>query len=117
MAVIIKSANPVTLVGGVGVVIEGLHRPKAVTTDDVYKSNDPGTPLSSLLSDLPVTKCLLSTTIDATVAGNKVLYTTPTSQSLILIQMAFALDDIRGSGATPLIDVGYVGTFKQFIDS
>lgn len=117
MTVQIISSLRVALVSGTGVKFDAPVVVPYVTTDDIYMADNPSETLSDQLAGLSSTSLLATASVDATHVGTTSLYSIPAGYVIYPTMVIFGLTAISGTGATPLIDLGYTGSFKQIIDS
>lgn len=115
MTVLVSSTNPVAFVSGKDVRITAPVVPN-VTTDDIFLAHEPGQTVTQIVRKLSMVKVVANGRFPATTTGTIPLYTVPAKSSFMLNRMVFALTSISGTGTGPEIDLGYTGSFKQFID-
>jgi hypothetical protein len=116
MTVTLTSPYRIGIVAGTGVSTIGPVVP-AITTDDIFNPDAPTQTLTQLLQGISSAKLVGSAIIDGTTVANIPLFAVPAGQILIPTEVVFALTDISGSGNPPAINLGFEGTFRDYIDS
>jgi hypothetical protein len=116
MTVTLSSSLRIGLVAGTGVSLSGPVVP-AITTDDIFNPNAPTQTLTQMLQGISSAQLLGSAIVNGTVLGTTPLFAVPVNQILIPTQIIFTLSAIAGSGAVPVVNVGYTGVFTDFINA
>lgn len=115
MTASITTSYRIGIVAGTGVTTAGPVVP-AITTDDIFNPDSPTQTLTDMLNGISSAKLLGSSIVNCTAIGNASLFTVPTGKIMIPTEVIFALTVIGGSGAVPVIHLGYSGAFQEYID-